>query len=363
MKQLIINSEDLRKALKKLGQAVPAKTNLPVLSNLLLKASPSRAEMITTDLELTISFSCSVQCNDSFEALLPFDFLSKLVSLVGIQPMIFQLTGKNRGTIIVGDDRYQLGALTNIDDYPKLPTIPEKNSIELDGDFMTWLERAMATISKDELRPAMTRVLLELGDQGITIVSTNAHALFKYVFAKEGISKKDEILISPKVARALDGFKNISLKWRADHVALTAENITVIATRHTERFPDYRVVLPKTLPNLTLNRQDLIGTLSRVALCNADQMSIKTDDHESQRLRFSTADVTGELRSDVLMNGEFSSVLPEVGIAPVLFKSILGQVPFAEIRLHIESSNKGILITSEEDANYTGLIMPLLLNQ
>lgn len=362
MKKLVTNTETLRPALKKIALAINDKSTLPILSNIYLKARTNEVELIATDLELTISYVLDCECKDEFELLVPFKFLAKLTSLLGNQPVELQYNGKTKATIIAEGEAYRFGSLEKIEEYPKLPDIPKRNTMDLDGDFMEWLGRAMATVSKDELRPAMTHALLEMSKEGVTIVSTNAHCLFKRFFSLTYAGEPEDILIPPKMAKALHGTEKATLSWRQNHIAMTSGKITLICTRLDSKFPDYRVVIPNSQPTLKLCRQDLLGALCKSSLFNDKQIGLRLNPANQKKFILFAVDVDLERDSEITVPGAFTGKETEIAFAPALFETILDQIPFDEIRLHVDGPKRGVVITSEEETNYLGMIMPLLLN-
>lgn len=359
MKKLTINTEVLKPALKRLGQAVAKKPVLPALSNIYLRAQPGKVEMITTDLELTISYLFSCECQDEFEMLIPFDVLHDSVNLMPLQPIEIQLHSKNKASIVSMDGPLHLGALDKVADYPKIPDIPKKNSIELDDKVMEWLGRAMASTGQDELRPAMMKALLEIEPTGINIVSTNAHTLFRHKFPRE-LEHKEQILISPKIAGALEGFNSAQVTWHAKHVALKSGDITVIATRSEDKFPDYRVVIPNHAPNLTVSRDMLLLALSRVTVVNKERLSFRLDPAVENAFQVIGNNNDLERKTEISVHGTYSGKATEIAFSPEMCKRMLKQIPFGEVRLHIDGAKRGALITSEEDEDYLGMIMPLI---
>lgn len=362
MKKLTINTEHLKPALKKLSQAVLEKPVLPALSNLYLRAQLDKVELITTDLELTISYVCSCECQEEFEMLIPFNFLNDNVRLMPGMPIEIQLHPKSKGMIVGAQGILHLGTLDKVEDYPKIPDIPKKNSIELDDNLMGWLARSMASIAKDESRPAMSRALLEIENTGITIVSTDAHSLFRHVFPMDRLDYKEQILISPKIAKALEGFEKTALTWHAKHVALKAEDITVISTRPEAKYPDYKVVIPNHGPNLEVNRNALISALNRVSLVSGDLVTLKFLKRGPEgSFTLNAFDNDLDRKSDVAVDCNYSGKADEICFSPKIFSRMLHQIPFEQIRLHIDTPKRAALITAEEDADYLGMIMPLML--
>ncbi|HEY4288226.1 MAG TPA: DNA polymerase III subunit beta [Puia sp.] len=359
MKKLIINSKDLKAALQKLSQVIVKKPVIPALSNIYLRVRGNEVELITSDLELTISYVCKCECVEEFELLLPFEFVSKLVGLLPQQPITISLLPKNKGEIIGEGDIHKLGTLDKVEDFPKIPNIPSRKAVDLDASFMRWLERAMESVSKDKLRPAMTKALLEISPDDITIVSTDAHSLFRHKFPVQSLMT-EQILISPKIALSLQGFETTKLSWNATHLAMKADNVTIIATRHNDKFPDYRVVIPNQPANLDISRAELISGINRVSLVSSQQIKFQFTGDALDKLTLYAENE--ERNSAVEVSVSYSGNTPSIAFAPELFKTLLHQIPFSEIRLHIDSAVRGVLITAEEDPDYLGMIMPLLLN-
>lgn len=356
MKKLIISTKDLKPALQKLSQVVVKKPVIPALSNIYLRARPDEVELIASDLELTISFVCKCECKETFEMLLPFDFISRLVGLLPGQPLGIELLPKDKGVITADGDIHQLGVLDRVEDFPKIPDIPSRKSVTLDAAFMEWLERAMASVSKDDLRPAMTKALLEMEQDTINIVSTDAHSLFRHSFPIQTLMT-EQILISPKIAKALQGFETTVLTWNAKHLAMKADNITIIATRHEDKFPDYKVVIPNHSANVTVHRADLISALNRASLASSKEVTFHFSNDNQLQVRGIDTDL--ERDSAATVNALSEGSIGDVTLAPELFTTLLHQIPFSEIRLHVDRMPRGVLISAEEDADYLGMIMPL----
>lgn len=361
MKKLIISTDSLRAALVKLGQAVATKPVLPVLSNLYLRARKHAVELITMDLELTILYVCSCECQEEFEMLIPFEFLKKVISYSGSIPLEIQLTSKTKGRIIGFEDSYQLNSLENIDDFPKIPEVPKKNSLQLDEVFMGWLDKAMAAVSTDDLRPAMTKACLDFTDKGVDIVATDAHSLFKHFFPVIAPTK-EQLLISPKIAKAMKGFKATTLFWHSKHIAFKADNITVISTRHEDKYPDYRIVIPNHPANLPLNRNSLISALHRVALASSIYFTFKLFKSDINKVHLSADDLDFERRIEVDIAGIYNGSVDTVTFSPVKMLMLLNQIEFDEIYLHIDAPGRAALISSEEDPDYLAMLMPVSIS-
>lgn len=362
MKKLITSTELLKDALKKLGLAVSRKPVIPALSNLYLKASAGRAELITCDLELTISCSLPCECKDTFEMLIPFDFISRLLGLLGTQPLTIEYHNGNKGMLMADGDTYRLDSLDKVKDFPEIPTVPVKNVLEFDEDMMEWLDRVMATVSKDEQRPAMTQACLEIDSTGVTLISTDAHMLCRKFFSKPSSAASESILIGPRVAKVLQGADKATLSWRQNHIAMVSEKLTVIQTRVDALFPNYKAVIPNSRPTLDLDRNLALGALMKAELVNKRQVDFRFPLDTPSRFSVCSSDEGYGRASEVTLTCNNSGKTPAIAFNPEMLTQILGHLPFDTVKLHIDGPHRGVVITTDEEPNYLGMIMPLTLN-
>lgn len=362
MKKLIISTDILKPALKKLSQAVNPKAVVPALTNLYCKVAHNKVELITSDLELTIFYVCECETEGApFEMLIPFDFLQKIVSLTGSAPLTIQHPSSRRAKIIGIGDVYELNSLEKPENFPKPPTVPNQKSISLDENFIEHISKAMLTVAKDDLRPAMSRVCLDIVKDTMNIVSTDAHMLYTYKLQVDG-DDNEQLQISPKMAKAMEGFKNIELSWHAKNIAVKSDNVLLVATRHEDKYPAYRTVIPKgNSANLPLERNSLVNALERGCLVNAIQNNLQLK-KKTENICIAATDVDFERKSEIEIQGTYTGNTEEVAINPKKMITLMHQVDTDIINLHIHGATTGIVITSDEDPNYLGLIMPLLIN-
>lgn len=363
MKQFIISTDLLRQAFKKLAQAINKKSTLPILENLYCKVSPGNVILITSDLELTVYCECPCESKDTFQILIPFEFIQKVVALSGSQPLSIQMNGRT-GKIIGEIDEYELGSLEKVEDFPNLPELPKQKFISLNGSFMDWLKKAQMTCGKDDLRPAMTMICLDIFSNAVTLASTDAHFAFTHSFPVES-KHEDQLLISTKIAKALDGFASTEIYWHKQHIAFKSEGVTIIATRHEERFPDYKAIFPGYEHNLVLDRKAVIEALERA--CLNTSLSINTTliylKKEPGTIHFESIDMDLNRKIKVDIPGSFHGSLDQIAINAEKLLTLMLQVDYSEVRFHLAGSDKAILLTSESDPDYKALLMPLLINQ
>lgn len=364
MKKFIISTDALKPILAKVGQAVGKNTTLPVLSDMYCKVSKGEVEFISTDLELTIIHKCPAETTGYlFELLIPFDYFKSIVNLSSHQPLSLELAGKGetKAVILCEGEKYELNELDSTVSFPKMPEIPKRNTIELDKDFISWTNKALTAVSKDELRPAMTKVCLDVEENRTTIVSTDAHCLITKSFNLES-KVVDQLLISPKIAKALNGLEKATLSWSKSHIAFHSGGFTIVATRIDDKYPSYKVVMPNTERNLSVAKNTIINSLEKCGL--STDKSKKTTmllNKHAGKIVLESIDEAMNRAMTFDVEADFTGDTEFVVINSDLMMKMISILDDGQIHLHIKSASKGIMISAEEDKTYLGMVMPLMM--
>jgi DNA polymerase III sliding clamp (beta) subunit (PCNA family) len=194
------------------------------------------------------------------------------------------------------------------------------------------------------------------------MVSTDAHYLFTHTFPVES-KAEDQLLISTKIAKALDGFESTEIFWNSKHIGFHSNNITVIATRPDDKYPAYKNVIPDYPANLLLDREEVLNALQRCCLSsNASKQTVILLHEEAGTIRFIADDIDFNRKIQVDVNGAYRGPVDRIAVSADRLLTMMKQVNYDKINLHIHHQDKAVLLTSESDAEYLALLMPLHIN-
>src|SRR3990170_6677629 len=152
--------ETFSKALNNASRFSSTRAQLPILGNILLRASKTKLTVAATNLEISTSVSVGAQTEKEGEITVPGRVLSEIV------------TNLSSGNILLEAEKEQLkikaGSFSgsvlgiNASDFPEVPhTINSKGAITLSQkDFSQALSSVIFASSVDETRPTLTGVLL-----------------------------------------------------------------------------------------------------------------------------------------------------------------------------------------------------------
>jgi DNA polymerase-3 subunit beta len=364
MKKFTIQSDVLREAVKKLQQAIANKAPIPIIDNILVQVHKNEVVFIATDLELTIFYKCVCECDDAsdFNFLMPFADVKRIVAVeLGELQIAFQ---PDRTVIIKGNsDEFNLGVTADVTEFPNVTRLPKKNHIELNGTLVESLNAALLTVGKNELQPMLTNILLEFKKNVLNVVSTDAHCLYRKRHTIES-DLKEQLMISPKIAKALDGFSKITVYFNSQNIAFESEQITVISKQVDGKYPNYEKVIPESVWNTTCDRKVLEVAINK---CNVVESTYRevvfTLGAEEFDLESKSTDTGKSART--MITGMYNGECGNIALNGKQLLTILSQLPkdVEKIRLSITAANKAVNISPEGDDTLLLLTMPIQDNR
>lgn len=361
-KAFIISCDTLKPVLKKLGQAINSKAIIPALKNIKVEVSEKQIELTTCDLELTVIAKLEAETSGApFELLLPFDFLSKIVSESGVAPLTVEHPSTRKANITCNSDLFQLQSLDKLEEYPKVPAVPQKNSMPLINIFMNMLDASMLTTAKEEhLNQSMHRACLDIDKDGATLVSTDALSMFTYALPIK-TDEPTQLSISPRMAQVMEGSTDVQLSWTTQNLAMKSGIYTVMTKRHEDKFPNYKAVLQKVEPNLIMARHELEAVLKKA--CISSDKTTRTSmllKQTSGFIEFDVEDVDMSRKIHLSAAGTYTGECEAIAVNARKLLTIVKQINTPNISLSITSPKKALMVSSPEDTDYYGLLMPIM---
>jgi DNA polymerase-3 subunit beta len=261
-------------ALQVVSSAVPNRTTLPVLSNILLEASDDRIVLRATDLDLAISTIAKASVKDSGSLTVPAKKLFELVRKLPKEEL--KIEAKDL-TMNVGSKsgRYKFLCIRP-EEFPVLPNVEADAELTLAPDLLERLiRRTIYSVSTDETRPALNGALFQIREDELRVVATDGHRLSKATCKPEGgiptPPKGDEIVPLKALNQVLrllaQASGPVKVGISKNHARFVLGDTTLITKLIEGPFPNYEQVLPKqNNKHLRVKREDLAQALERVSV-------------------------------------------------------------------------------------------------
>jgi len=308
------------------------------------------------------------ECRIAVPAKLIIDFLKTLPE----QPITFTISADNNNIELTSDKgRYKISG-ESPDDFPKMPEVEDATKIELGVPILqTAIYSTMFAISNNELRPAMTGLYFDFTGGEAKWISTDSNKLVKYTRTDIDIEQEASFIVPKKALNLLKGtLPNedvmLSLHYNSHNAQFKFNDFTMVCRLVDERFPNYEAAIPKENPfSLTINRQELLGSLKRMANFSNKttyQVRFKMAGNE---LQITAQDIDFSNEAFERLQCEFDGEDMEIGFNARFLSEMLSVLDTDDVTIKLSEPNRPGIIkpsdaNSEEDLMM--LLMPIVLN-
>jgi DNA polymerase-3 subunit beta len=367
--KLTITREQLQEGLVAVAASVPAKTTLPVLSNVLLEAGPDGLRLSGTDLDIAVSTSVAASVEDEGAITLPARKLVEIVRELPSASIRLASAGEQRVTIECGRSRFKLLGLPR-EEFPAFPAVDFTGGWKATAtDLHKLITHVAFAASTEESRPILNGVLWELRAERMRMVATNGHRLARMDVPVAGGGGEDADLIVPpkaleQIRRLFKPEDEVEIAKTENHLGFRSSNTQVFTRLIEGPYPNYEQVIPR--------ENDKVATADKAALAAAlRRMSIVASD-QTHRVRLAFANGScklsvqtpdlGEAQEEITITYDGSPL--EIGFNAAYFLEILKYIPTDEVRMTYKAPERAATcepVGWDDPAAFLALVMPLRL--
>lgn len=385
--KFIVGSGKLKEALSITSKGLSPSRVIPITGDYLFKINSGELTICTTNMQIFINKTIAIESESIIDVVLPSGKLNDLMKDLPDQPLIFEITEFIETVNIPGSDKTRdekrffaelktpSGTFKlNADDGEPFPTPKEDeniSSVEIAADdFLAGLYKTSFAVSKDELRPVLTGVIIDFEPNGIRFSASDGHiASTVYVPVKETIAKSSIIVPSDSISL----MQSFGLKWPS--VKLSFSKSIISFELGTDLIIHGRLIgeTPFELKKLIPDSSDYVATADRLSLIAAINRvkGFSNDGKGSVKLSLTANNInifaenkymneTGNEDLTVSYDGEDF----EIGTIPKQILSCLGRCVTNDVSLFFTTPNRAFLIReSDEVVNQENLmfVMPVMI--
>lgn len=363
--ELTVTQENFARALSAVGRVASTKTQLPILSNILLRTDGNRLLIAATNLEMATTQYIGAKITKPGSITVPARLISEFVSSLPKESIELRvvnnnihLTSGNYSSIING---------VIADDFPELPTINEKSSISYSinvDDFKQAISQTIITASSDSTRPVLTGVYWHSHDGQLYLAATDGYRLSerRLVETTSEVSAIIPVQTLQEVLRTIvDDSDTVDVLFDETQVRFRINEAEIISRLIDGNFPDYRQLIPKKSDiSATLDKQEFVRVTKIAGLfaresggsvtltVDADKKTVSLHSIASE-MGENTSELTGDIKGSgqVTLNSRYLSESLSVIDDDTLEFSFSGKL------------SPCILKSVKKDTNYYHVIMPL----
>lgn len=373
--KFIVSSALLLKKLQAISGVVSSNNTLPILDDFLFEINEDVLRITASDLETTMSVMVQLtMSDDSGKVAIPARIMLETLKTLSDVPVTFDINEETFAVeITTGEGRYKLNGHNGVE-FPETPIIEDGSSFLMNSTSLAEaISKTVFAAGNDELRPVMSGVLLEMGEDEISFVATDAHKLVRYT-RKDIKPQLEGMIILP--TKPLNQIKNIlgsedsdvKIEYNEKNAFFGFGSVQLICKLIVGKYPNYRAVIPAENPNkLQIQRGLLLNTIKRVSIFanqSTHQIRFKLS---GQLLELSAEDIDYSNEAVESLNCNYDGEDLEIGFNSKFMQEMLNNTSTKEVLIEMSQPNRAGLIhpikeKEDKDEEILMLVMPVMLN-
>lgn len=267
--------DDFQKALQTVQHSVSPRGVIPILSGVSLEALDGEVKFFTTDLESSTTTCCCANVEEKGACVVNHRLLLDIFRDSDDERLVLETTG-NELEIRGEKNIFRIFTLP-MDDFPGQPVVGTPVVEKLDPTAFTRAVQAVSrAASKDEKRPTLTGVYMEISGQEISLVSTDSYRLAVKKLKDGFIVKEEGSFIVPASAllnfsRLVSGENpvNVYRDENAGQLRFDDGNVSFTVRLIDGKFPRYGQFIPEgTGIIVEIKKEGLLNAIKRASLVN-----------------------------------------------------------------------------------------------
>lgn len=370
-----VSSTRLFAQLQTLSRVIAPKPSIPVLGGILFELHENILTLTASDSEITIRTSVIV---DAFEGEGKVVFGGKLLvdtlKEFSEQPLSFIIDDQNFKLIIKSQNGNYSFVGINGNEYPELAEMPaESRQMQIPAHILLdGINQTIYCTADDELRPVMNGINVDMMEDRIVLVATDAHRLVRFSDMTVKTAEPASFILPKKPANLL---KNVLTKEDSDiQMSFDSKTIrfefgsTLIICRQIEgRFPNYNAVIPQNNQNkVIVDRQTLVNACKRVAVFSSPGTGLIKLSLEENSMKISAQDIDFSTSAEETIACSYNGMPMAIGFKAPFLIELLSAVSSEEVMFELaDPARAGLILPtdSQENEETLMLLMPMLLNE
>jgi DNA polymerase-3 subunit beta len=370
--KFLVASNVLLKQISAINGVVASNPIIPILENILVELTGDKLTLTASDLQTVMTTTLDVEGFENGSIALPARLLLETLRSLPDQPVTIAADAGTFGAeISTQNGRFKLSGENPID-FPRVPEVAKNQSISLSALTLgEAIANTLLAVSNDDMRPAMTGVLIQMMGDHTNFVATDGHRLVRYR-RKDIRPETQSSLILPKKALALlkstlpTSDTEVQVEFSSSNAFFSFQSFQLICRIIDERFPEYENAIPKENNEVvTINRLEFLSSVKRISIYSnktTHQIRLKLT---ANKLTLSAEDLDYSNEANEALVCEYAGKDMEIGFNAKLISELLGNLSskFVDIRLS-EPNKAGLIIPSDQDEHedILLLVMPVMLN-
>ena len=371
--KITCTKENLSKALSITGGVANKNANLPILGNVLIKASDQQTEIIATNLELAIVAHVRSKVDEPGSFTVPAKTLSEFVNLLSDEKIEMELKD-NELLITCGRSSTKIKGSAS-DEFPVIPSVSTGTGFLFDAEQLKGgLGQTVSSLARSEVRPELSGMYFGFNTSyysGLILAATDSYRLAEKKIKIQQGEGEFKIIVPGRTAQEIihilslvdneNKEKNVRILVGENQIAMHYGNIQLVSRLVEGNYPDYAQIIPKEFKTSAvfntnkMSKEIKMASLFTTVGVNAISCVINSTDGLIKLS--STSSQTGEYSSDIEaeINGDNNLIM--LNHRYVL--DGLNNIKFETSTLKIINADSPCLFVPNNDETFVYIVMPI----
>lgn len=353
-------------AVSVVSRVVPARSSIPALEGILIRARVGEIELFGYDLDIGISTDVEASIEEYGEIVLPAKILLDIAKRLPGDRVTLTVGDKCLTEIKSGAAEYTILGMS-AEEFPEFPVFDEDPTFTVgEGTLCSMIGQTLYAISQSDSKPVHTGSLFELEDGFIKVVSVDGYRL---ALRKEKVKFDDAIrFVVPgkalsEVARILDpeSESDVEIFVAKKHIFFKNDYFCVYTRLLEGDFLDYESAIPKDGGiRVKVSTRELTNAVDRVSLLINDRIrSPLRVKFEAKEIRLSCSTALGKASDSISAETHGGEI--EMGFNNRYLLDALRNTSCDEVVLEIAGPLAPMKVLPTEGEDFTFLVLPVRL--
>lgn len=367
-----ISTEILKKRLSFANHAISSRSQLPILTNLLLELREGKLYISSTDLEIGIQTALPATITEEGSITVPARTFSELIQSLSDESITLSLTGSTLE--VTSTKSKSIFQTISASEFPKLYEFKGTGVAQIQTKNLSQeLGMLLFSASTETTRPALSGLLVKKEQDGFLLVATDGYRLSLKHYT-EGITAEGNVGFATLIVPARVFKEVIAMREEADTIGMYLEKDanqvvfeageTLLIGRLIEaEFPNFEKIIPTEHTSQTaFSREELQKAVKICSIFARDSANIIKFSLRSKSIIVSSQTPSlGEntVEVDATLTGEEN----EIAFNARYLLDVLANVSEEQLTFEMTGPLNPGVFHIKDDPSYLHLIMPIRIQQ
>lgn len=368
--RVTLERSNLLKSLNHVQRVVERRNTIPILANVLLRASGNELTLKATDLDIEVTEKTPASVEQDGSTTVPAHMLYDIVRKLPEGAEVMLSVGDDTGmSLVSGRSQFRLQMLPE-SDFPDLTASEFSHTFRMAcADFKQLIDRTQFAISTEETRYYLNGIYLHTveveGKSMLRAVATDGHRLAQaQTEAPDGADGMPSVIVPrkavsevQKLLEAPDAFVTVELS--ESKIRFTVEQVVLTSKLIDGTFPDYNRVIPMgNDKELVLDRATFASAVDRVSTIASDRgRAVKLSITDGQLVLSVNNPDSGSAEEEIAV--QYGADALDIGFNSRYLLDITNQLSADETTFMLNDPGSPTLIRESGEAGALYVLMPM----